>query len=142
MPLDHIDRTEVICRRPLVNDAVLHIPVAVFSKADGGTTSETGKESWGASSDRSELDGSFATTTRLSSGANQDVDGDELLAGSKIRRRTSGAGGLEGGDGNDVHDDARRKGEASESGQKRGRNMLFISGMMGVKRHCLGTLRY
>lgn len=106
-------------------------------QADGGTTSETGKESWGASSDRSELDGSVTTTVRLSSGANQDVDGDESLVGSKMRRRPSDAGGSEGG----VGDDTRRKSEAGEIGQKRGRNMLFVSGMMGVKRHCLGTLR-
>ncbi|CAM9352115.1 unnamed protein product [Scytosiphon promiscuus] len=106
--------------------------------ADGGTTSETGKESWGASSDRSELDGSLTTTMRLSNGANQDVDSDKLFVGSKTRRRTSDAGGFGGGEGDDY---SHRKGEGSGSGQKRGRSMLFVSGMMGVKRHCLGTLR-
>lgn len=94
-----------------------------YLKADGGTTSDTGKNSWGASSDRSDLDNnsrsnSVGNATGLSSGTVPD-----------------GVGTLnpEGG-----RSDDRRKSEGQ--GKKRG-NMLFISGMMGVKRHCLGTLR-
>lgn len=58
--------------------------------------------------------------------------GDELLAGSS----DTGAGAVEGGRGGGR---GKRK---SEGGGRRRRNMLFVSGMMGVKRNCLGTLRY
>ena len=70
----------------------------VVVQADGGTTSDTGKNSWGASSDRSELENSRATsvattaTTRLSSGAMAGPDGDEALTGSS----DMGAGEVDG----------------------------------------------
>lgn len=103
---------------------------------DGGTTSDTGKNSWGASSDRSELDNSrpnsvaTTTTTRLSSGAMAAPDGVEALVGFS----DMDAGEVDGGGG-------RRK-RRSEEGRKKRRNMLFVSGMMGVKRNRLGILRY
>lgn len=64
-------------------------------------------------------------------------DGDEVLARSKSKDTATGGWG------------GRRKRRSEGGGEGEGegkgkeqRNMLFVSGMMGVKRNRLGTLRY
>eukprot|EP00903_Cladosiphon_okamuranus_P019892 g18284.t1 len=113
--------------------------------ADGGTTSDTGKNSWGVSSDRSELldssrSNSVATTAtmRLSSGgmAMAGADGDKAMIGSSDMG--PGGSGKVDGDGGGGRRSRRRR---SEGEKEKLRNMLLVSGMMGVKRNCLGTLR-
>lgn len=101
-----------------------------WGQADGVTTSDT-MNSWGASSDRSEVDSRSNSLKRHS-------------------------GGDSGGGGADRHQppttsktEEVRSGREGESGvsksvavAKERRDMLFVSGMMGVKRRSLGTLRY
>lgn len=95
-------------------------------QADGVTTSDT-MNSWGASSDRSEVDSKNNSLKRHSGG--EGADGHQPLATSKAEE---GRGGREGGHGV----------SKSTAVVKERRDMLFVSGMMGVKRRSLSTLRY
>lgn len=108
----------------------------VYLKGDSSmtTTSDTGNNSWGASSDRSELDNSRGN----SSVGNTSGPLSSTAAPGRV-------GGMPGAGRGRVKDSRKSEGgaAAAAAGKKRGNvNMLFVSGMMGVKRHCLGTLRY
>lgn len=107
------------------------MPLLPDPKADGGTTSDTGKDSWGGSSDTSELDNSRSNSV-----------GRGKAAGVLSLSRGAEPGGVDmfGAERGRIRIGGRRRGEG-EAGKKRGQT-LFVSGMMGVKRHCLGTLRY
>lgn len=115
---------------------VSYLPPPPPHQADGVTTSDAGKESWSASSDRSELGISRGGSVTMAAASGAGADGGEKGA-LKAEGGTSDAeGASEGGRGRGR---GPRKGEA---GWKRRRKMLLVSGMMGVKRHCLSTLRY
>lgn len=96
------------------------------------TTSDTGNNSWGGSSDRSELDNNRGDSS---------VGNTTGLLPSVAA--PGGVGGMLGAERGRFRDRRKSEGAAAAAGggKKRG-NMLFVSGMMGVKRHCLGTLRY
>lgn len=129
----------------------------MIRQADGGTTSETGNNSWGASSDsKSEVtldqannnattattkNNSNKTTTGTSNNSNTDsyLNKTARSAAQGITRTPDEQGGPVS-----LDDGSGQVGYMRGEGQKRDKKdgMLFASGMMGVKRQTLGGLRY
>lgn len=95
-------------------------------QADGVTTSDTGKNSWGASSERSDVDSRSNSITRIS--PRKAHDGREVVVP------------LRNEDSKHEKEGSHERRKSGGRGDDRGR-MLLVSGMMGVKRHSLGTLR-
>lgn len=112
-------------------------------QADGGTTSDTGKQSysnsWGFSSDRSEDDirippiVGHSRSSSVGDGSHGNAMRDSRLLSVPLMTNDNSRGGRSRTD-SVVLPQSGRKDDVNK-------DMLFVSGMIGVKRHPLGTLR-
>lgn len=116
-------------------EVTAHFPFSIsfldiLSQGDGVTTSDT-INSWGGSSDKSEVDSHSNSLKGLPGGLVS--DGHQPLPTSKTPEEGWSGGGGAGG--------APKGAARVKEKEKERRDMLFVSGMMGVKRRSLGTLR-